>query len=584
MGWSNVYRYKINGVLDTARPVMENMEALASSAGAWISYDIMEGKWAPIINKPGNVVASFTDDNIIGGISLTQKGINELYNSVEVQYPNTDIDDQEDWIVIETPPGELNPNEVENQLSIGYPMVNDPAQAMLLGFIELRQSRLDKVVQFTTDYGYINVTAGDVIDITNTIYGWTNEQFRVVTVQEIEDDSGIRLQMTAIQYDESVYNTDDLLRYSRTNEDGIVGISIIGVPEQPTPTVYNSNTRPRFEISANVPDNVDPNNQVGIAEGVEFWTYKVSDAEYPTWESIDDSTRTYTLYRTIAENSGQVLQPGDQVILDVDDLSVGNYLVKTRVINATSKGDFSPRTNLITFSPTQITNAIEPNTVTVDANANVVAGADMANVVTWSLSSQGPNVAANLISSLGLDPNVVVSEGGWPAGQDYEISVAGFSAANAANIFNTYAGTPDLANGYTGNANSTATFTVWSDKDATFITIDIENMNASMNYKYWETVGNVEATGAMQAYVPLLIDVYYNNIYAYTKTTDWQSSGVSFSFIGVPANVWIILDMYPTYTYDLNQTAYGNVVTANGIWPYNFTGLTDLNLNMIAYK
>ena len=137
MGISNVFRYRINGVIDTARPVMENMEQLANSAGAWVTYDIMEGKWAVVINRPRPVDVSISEDNLLGGINVSQRGLNEFYNSVEVQYPNHDLLDQADWFVFETPPELLNPNEPDNQLSINYPMVSETTQAQILAFIEL---------------------------------------------------------------------------------------------------------------------------------------------------------------------------------------------------------------------------------------------------------------------------------------------------------------------------------------------------------------------------------------------------------------------------------------------------------------
>ena len=61
-------RYQINGLLDTARPVMENIEKLCSAAGSWLSYDIHEGKWGVVINTTGTSVASFDDTNILGSI------------------------------------------------------------------------------------------------------------------------------------------------------------------------------------------------------------------------------------------------------------------------------------------------------------------------------------------------------------------------------------------------------------------------------------------------------------------------------------------------------------------------------------
>ena len=57
--------FGINGVISTDKTVMQNINTLATAAGAWISYDIAEGKWGVVINAPANPVATFDDSNII---------------------------------------------------------------------------------------------------------------------------------------------------------------------------------------------------------------------------------------------------------------------------------------------------------------------------------------------------------------------------------------------------------------------------------------------------------------------------------------------------------------------------------------
>jgi len=44
-------RYSINGVIDTSRPVKENIDIIMQNGGAWLSYDVTTGYWRPIIKK-----------------------------------------------------------------------------------------------------------------------------------------------------------------------------------------------------------------------------------------------------------------------------------------------------------------------------------------------------------------------------------------------------------------------------------------------------------------------------------------------------------------------------------------------------
>lgn len=417
MGYTNIFRYRINGLIDTNRSVLENLEAIANSAGAWVSYDIQEGKWAVVINRPRAVDADFTDDNIIGGINVTTTNLTDTYNAVEVQYPNNDILDQADWIVINIPPGLRNPNEPDNQLSLTYPLVSELMQAQLLGYIELRQARLNQTVQFETDYSYISLEAGHVITITNSLYGWTQKQFRVMMIEEIEDEAGLRLRITGLEYDTSIYSTDDLYRYERINADGIISIGAIGTPSQPIVTKIETNARPRIEVSTFVPDNTDPTNEAGIVTGMEFWFYEVPDSELPTWEFEDDSLRDYKLLETVVENNGAPFAPGREIILDVDHLNLGNFLVKVRAINDTTTSLFSLSSGLVDYQPLQVTDAVGPNTKILDANGNVIgSGAPLVVINSGLVSnvscgqSAGPD-AGNAITFLTTTSFVPVTGG-----------------------------------------------------------------------------------------------------------------------------------------------------------------------------
>ena len=147
MTTSDIPRYRINGVIDTGKPVMNNLENIANSAGSWITYDITEGKWAVVINKIEASSHTFNDSNIIGAIKLSGTGLDSLYNSVETQFPLRDIGDDNDFIRIEIPSVDRKPNEPDHTLTLNYPLVNNPIQATLLGFLELKQSRIDYIIE-----------------------------------------------------------------------------------------------------------------------------------------------------------------------------------------------------------------------------------------------------------------------------------------------------------------------------------------------------------------------------------------------------------------------------------------------------
>lgn len=219
--FSNIFT--INGVIDTSKNVMDNMNTLAAACSSWVTFDIHTGQWSVIVNEPGSSIASFTDSNIIGSISVSGSGLTELYNKVQLEFPHKDLNDQVDTITYEIPSGDRYPYEYDNTLNFKFDCINEPIQAEILAAIQLKQSRVDKVIQFRTDFSKLGIKAGDLIDVTSSMYGYSSKVFRVLTVTEEDaDDHTIVISITAFEYDSNVYNTSGLIRTERTVSNGII--------------------------------------------------------------------------------------------------------------------------------------------------------------------------------------------------------------------------------------------------------------------------------------------------------------------------------------------------------------------------
>lgn len=219
---SQQQQYSFNGVLSTDKTVLQNLETLTEACNSFLTFDINTGKWCVVINRAGSSVASFNDTNIIGSISVSGTGLSELYNRVVVEFPHKDLLDQTDAIIDTIDPSQLYPNESTNTLNLKYDIINDPIQAELLGLIKLKQSRVDKIIKFQTDFTKLGLKAGDLIDVTSDMYGYTSKVFRIITIEEEDTDEGaIVLGITALEYDANVYNTSGIHRTLRTPVTGI---------------------------------------------------------------------------------------------------------------------------------------------------------------------------------------------------------------------------------------------------------------------------------------------------------------------------------------------------------------------------
>lgn len=214
--------FSINGVISSDKTVLQNINELCSACGAFATYDIAEGRWAVIINKAeATAVANFNDSNIIGGINISGTGVNELYNQATIQFPHRDLRDQTDYIDLEIPSADRFPNELDNRLNISTDLVSDPIQAQYLASVELKQSRLDKIIEFRTDYSKIGLKAGDVISVTSDVYGYSSKKFRITRIKE-DDSDVLVISITALEYSDDLYSTTGLLRKVREKKTGIV--------------------------------------------------------------------------------------------------------------------------------------------------------------------------------------------------------------------------------------------------------------------------------------------------------------------------------------------------------------------------
>ena len=224
-------RYEINGVLSTGDTVKNNIDKICFSSAAWTSYDFSEGKWKVIPNRAATVgelanAFLFDDDNIIGDISVNATSLEDLYNILQVEFASRKLRDQNDYYNAVIDPAERNDLEPDNTLNLRLELANNALHAGRIGLIELKQSRVDLIISFTTDWSALGVQAGDVVKITNDIFDFTEKLFRVTKTREIErDDGAITIEITALEYDAEVYDDETLVDSVENSGSGIISFA-----------------------------------------------------------------------------------------------------------------------------------------------------------------------------------------------------------------------------------------------------------------------------------------------------------------------------------------------------------------------
>jgi hypothetical protein len=313
--------FRFNGVVSTDKTVLQNFEAMCAAAMCWVTYDSKLGKWAVVINRAGTSLASFNDSNIIGPVSVSTTGLSELYNTVKVEFPSAELNDRIDFVSLSIPDEDRNPNEIDNELVIQSDIINDPIQAQYIGLVDLKQNRLDKVVRFVTDFVGINLMAGDIIDVTADMYGWDQKLFRVVGINESDSDEGtLVFEISAIEYDDNVYSTDDLERFGRILSPGLRALGAIETPVTPVIQIFTNTADPRAEISAVVPE--------GVVNAMEL---------YVSRDSVN-----FTFVAATYPEGGGAFTVGQQVEFQYREIRSGTIYARVRATNSAGSSEFSP--------------------------------------------------------------------------------------------------------------------------------------------------------------------------------------------------------------------------------------------------
>jgi len=423
-------RYRIDGPVNTGDNCLSNLQQLVDSCDSWLQYSELTGKWTIVMNKPytGTLTDLYSVDSsvLIGGIDITPIDLNQTYNSLEVQYPNSNINDQTDYKVVDlTTPGTawydpslLSPNEPDNRLVIQYPQINNYIRAVYLGVRRLLQSREDLTISFNTDYSGIQIVAGDVVRVTLAEYGWVDKLFRVSQVQETKTSDGfLGARITAFEYNGSIYADNALQDFVPEANTGLSDPNIFDVPGTPiitTNSLATSGAVTSFTVTSTVP-----------ASGSTLYM----DFNYGTTSNVA-SHKSYTSTQLA---DGTLYTNGQSVSIEINDLPIGNYYFST-----TARNDVSGRASLSSSIYNWGAN-LQPNGVTF---TNIEpTGFGFLSIDNWDLIIYGPSGFPGF-TNLATDPLPGVpcyltgpslpSDGAYPYVSGTSTTAAGFLQGSTA--------------------------------------------------------------------------------------------------------------------------------------------------------
>lgn len=335
-------RFKFNGVIDTNRSIMDNLQDMASCCDCLIKYNEITAKWGVIVQQPTYTVAmALNDSNMVSAIQITPIDLAGSYNIVECKFPDNSVQDTFNtatFDLAEIAPELLFPNEPVNKMSISLPLVNNDVQAQYIATRLLKSAREDLQLQVNINYSGIQLEAGDIVTVTNANYGWTNKPFRInKVVEQFGDDGAIIAKLTLSEFNSTVYDDVTITQFQPAPNTGIGDPTFFGLVPAPVITAqYPTNTNPLFLVQVTTASS-------GITQYAEIWYSAFSN---PTAEQ-----RIFAGTTEIQSSGNPYNINTPMPAVSLANIPAGNWYFFSRMVNSLASSSFSPASSVFRWTP-----------------------------------------------------------------------------------------------------------------------------------------------------------------------------------------------------------------------------------------
>ena len=195
-------------VVDTSKKSIEIVRDFVKGCRAFLNFS--GGKYNILVESSGSASITLKEDNILGGITVSSKNKNSRYNRVIVNFVNPSKNYQSDTAqfppVDETGLASADQHTTMKTADGGillegrfdFPMLNSPYQAQEMAEIILRRSRSSLDVTLKADATALELSIGDIVNITHATPSFSAKPFRVQGMS-LNADETIGLQLSEHQ-------------------------------------------------------------------------------------------------------------------------------------------------------------------------------------------------------------------------------------------------------------------------------------------------------------------------------------------------------------------------------------------------
>ena len=325
-------------VVDTSKKAIDNVKEFVKGSRSYLNFS--GGKYNILVETTGTASISLTEDNIIGGIQINSKNKNSRYNRVIVNFINPNKNYQADSAqfppVDETGLATADTFDTMKTEDGGillegrfdFPMLTNVHQAQEMAEIILRRSRTSLDVSIKADATALDLSIGDLVNITHATPAFSAKAFRVQGLS-IGTDHTVSLQCS--EHQDSFY---------------AFGLQL-APPEIPDTSLPNP-----FSVQApaiTVTDELRVLNE----EAISVLVVEATTADlFATDFEVQAKKSTDTNFINLGKASGRRFE-----LINVEDDAI--YNVRARTVSSISRSVFTTATHQIigkTAPPETVTN------------------------------------------------------------------------------------------------------------------------------------------------------------------------------------------------------------------------------------
>ena len=229
VGWDNldqrfVTRHQTNATINTSNSLFDNVNSMLRQFNAILRYS--NGVYFLDQRVKAKAIAQFgtdetiTDDDVIGDIKISDKGISKTFNSVNAQIIDPSNSFEPRSISFYNSEYKKQDKNIPRQGSYEAPGISNYFNARMNIKQVLDESRAGLDISFTmSPRGYM-LLAGNLIAITNERFNWVKKLFRIESLNTRDD---LLVDITAKEHNDSAYliesaPSDVVLQYNSAGD------------------------------------------------------------------------------------------------------------------------------------------------------------------------------------------------------------------------------------------------------------------------------------------------------------------------------------------------------------------------------